>query len=175
MKELLRKLVFVLYYGFLRFMPRTDRGVFQHTIRPARSWCGKFLFDYYGGNNTIEAGAYFGSGRKLRVGVNSGLGVNCQIQSPCDIGDNVLMGPDVVILTLNHKHSDLSKPIGWQGMNPRQKVIIGNNVWLGQRVMIMPGVTIGEGSIIAAGAVVTKDVEPYSIYGGVPAKLLKYR
>ena len=85
------------------------------------------------------------------------------------------MGPDVVILTLNHEYSDIHKPIGWQGMKPRKKVTIGNDVWLGQRVMIMPGVTIGNGSIVAAGAVVTKDIPPYSIVGGVPAKVLKNR
>ena len=54
-------------------------------------------------------------------------------------------------------------------------VSIGNDVWIGSHVLIMDGVTIGDGAIIAAGAVVTKDVEPYAIYGGVPAKLIKYR
>lgn len=54
-------------------------------------------------------------------------------------------------------------------------VHIGNDVWIGSHVLIMDGVTIGDGAVIAAGAVVTKDVEPYAIYGGVPAKLIKYR
>lgn len=54
-------------------------------------------------------------------------------------------------------------------------VYIGNDVWIGSHVLIMDGVTIGDGAVIAAGAVVTKDVEPYAIYGGVPARLIKYR
>ena len=85
------------------------------------------------------------------------------------------MGPDVVILTSNHKADRIDIPIGAQGMTGKRKVTIGNDVWIGQRVMIMPGVTIGDGCIIAAGAVVTKDVAPYSIVGGVPARVLKMR
>lgn len=162
----MRYFALLLYYGFLRFLPRTDRGIFQHTIRPFRSKIATRCLDYAGGNNNIESGAYFGSGRGIRLGVNSGLGVNCQVQPPCEIGDNVLMGPDVVILTLNHEYSDINKPIGWQGMKPREKVTIENNVWIGQRVMIMPGVTIGEGAIIAAGAVVTKNIESFTVVGG---------
>lgn len=54
-------------------------------------------------------------------------------------------------------------------------VEIGNDVWIGAHVLIMDGVTIGDGAVIAAGAIVTKDIEPYSVYGGVPAKLIKYR
>lgn len=65
--------------------------------------------------------------------------------------------------------------MGAQGMTEKRKVTIGNDVWIGQRVMIMPGVTIGDGCIIAAGAVVTKDIPPYSIAGGVPARVLKSR
>lgn len=60
----------------------------------------------------------------------------------------------------------------WVG---NSKVRIGNDVWIGANAVILPGVTVGDGAVIAAGAVVTKDVKPYSIVGGVPAKLIKYR
>ena len=53
--------------------------------------------------------------------------------------------------------------------------MIGNDVWIGANVVILPGVTVGDGAILAAGAIVTKDVEPYAIVGGVPAKKLRYR
>lgn len=62
-----------------------------------------------------------------------------------------------------------------QGTEEKKMVTIGNDVWIGQRVTIMPGVTIGDGCIIATNAVVTKDVPPYSVVGGVPAKVLKSR
>ena len=127
------------------------------------------------GGGNIEHGAYFGNGKGLWMGKASGLGVNCQIQRPCHIGDYVLMGPDVVILTSNHKSDRLDLPIGAQGMTDSRKVTIGNDVWIGQRVLIMPGVTIGDGCIIGAGAVETKDVPSYSVVGGVPARILKSR
>ena len=59
--------------------------------------------------------------------------------------------------------------------NPSKTTVIGNDVWIGESVVIIDGLKIGTGSIIAAGAVVTKDVEPYSIVGGVPAKLIRFR
>ncbi|WP_442859821.1 DapH/DapD/GlmU-related protein [Anaerobutyricum hallii] len=62
-----------------------------------------------------------------------------------------------------------------QGYTENKPVYIEDNVWIGRRVLIMPGVCIGTGSIVAAGAVVTKNVEPYSIVGGNPAKIIKYR
>ena len=73
------------------------------------------------------------------------------------------MGPDVVIFTMNHKTERVDVRIGAQGMTDRKKVTIGNDVWIGQRVMIMPGVTIGDGSIIASNAVVTKKTYPPTV------------
>ena len=58
---------------------------------------------------------------------------------------------------------------------PKKKVTIGNDVWLGANALIMPGVNIGDGAIIAAGAIVTRDVEPYAVVGGNPARVIKYR
>ena len=61
------------------------------------------------------------------------------------------------------------------GAHDDRPVVIGDDVWIGGNCMIMAGVTIGEGAVIAGGAVVTKDVEPYSIVGGIPARLIRYR
>lgn len=168
-----RYLALALYYLILQHLPRTDRFCIT-CIRKLRSSVGRYVFDYYEGCN-IEKGAYFGNGQGLSVGKDSGLGVNCQIQRPCHIGDYVLMGPDVVIFTKNHRADRTDIHIGAQGMTECRKVTIGNDVWIGQRVMIMPGVTIGDGCIIAAGAVVTKDVPPYCMVGGVPARVIKSR
>ena len=98
------------------------------------------------------------------------------------IGDYVCIGAEVVILMGgNHTHR-----VDWFSLYPFMDVIedayigkgdthIKDGVWLGMRAMIMPGVTIGEGAVVAANSVVTKDVEPYSIVGGSPAKVVKYR
>lgn len=91
------------------------------------------------------------------------------------IGASVLMGPNVTIITQNHKHDRVDIPIRLQGYELIKPVTINDDVWIGRNVLIMPGVTIGSGTIIAAGAVVTKDVPEYTIVGGVPARILKYR
>ena len=96
------------------------------------------------------------------------------VHGPLTIGDNVMMGPDVVILTHTHNIDTPTLPMIEQGMRT-DPVTIGNDVWIGMRSIIMPGVNIGDGSVIGAGAVVTKDVPAYAIVGGVPAKVIKYR
>lgn len=90
------------------------------------------------------------------------------------IGNNVMIGPYVYITTANHAYADLTKPISRQGYIPAD-VHIENDVWIGAHASILPGVKLGKGSIIGAGAVVTKDVPDYAIVGGIPAKILKYR
>ena len=90
------------------------------------------------------------------------------------IGKNVLIGPNVVIRSNNHNYQDTSIPIIKQGMT-KGVIIIEDDVWISSNCVILPNCTIGEGSIIAAGAVVTKDIEPYSIFGGIPAKKIGVR
>jgi maltose O-acetyltransferase len=123
----------------------------------------------------IERGAYFGTGEQMSIGDHSGIGVNCQVVGPITIGRDVMMGPDVIILTQNHETRDLSRPMRGQGALPRKPVVIHDDVWIGTRVIILPGVTIGRGAIIGAGAVVTRDVPPFAIVGGNPARVIKYR
>lgn len=96
------------------------------------------------------------------------------MQSNVTIGDHVIMGPDIKIYSRNHKSDRVDIPIQHQGKEfLRTKV--GNDVWIGANVIIVAGVTIGNHCIIAAGSVVTKDVEDYSVVGGCPAKLIKKR
>jgi len=91
-----------------------------------------------------------------------------------EIGNNVIFAPETVIWTSNHNYeSDIAIPYG--GPDIKKKVIIEDNVWVGIRCIILPGVTIGEGAIIAAGSVVTKNIEKYSIVGGNPARIIKRR
>lgn len=165
-----------LYILFLKHLPATDNGYsVSMIIKKMRSSVGKHLFDRFGTNINIEKGADFGSGKGISIGNNSGLGINCKVRGPLEIGDNVMMGPDVVIMTNSHNFERIDIPMNIQGSAVPKKVVIGNDVWIGTRAIILPGTTIGNGAIIGAGAVVTKDVPEYGIVGGVPAKLIRNR
>ncbi len=138
-----------------------------------RCYWAKRIATSFGKNVNIEKGAYFTP--DLKIGNNSGIGINCEMNGNVTIGDDVMMGPEVVVYTTRHCFDRTDMTMIEQGMKEPLPVIIGNDVWLGRRVMIMPGVTIGDGCVVGAGAVVTKDIPPYSVAGGVPAKVIKGR
>lgn len=129
-------------------------------------------------NNTIIecTGVLRNIGEELIIGNNVGIAQNCfiQVRGKVIIGNNVIIGPNVSIFSENHIFENPDIPISVQGES-RKGVIIKDGVWIGTRVIILDGVKIGENSIVAAGSVVTKDIPPYSIVGGIPAKILKYR
>lgn len=110
----------------------------------------------------------------IEIGRNSGIGINAKITSNTIIGDNVMMGPNVSVYTSNHNFDKLDIPMVEQG-EEISPVIIKDDVWIGANAIILPGVTIGKGSIIGAGSIVTKDVEEYTIVAGNPAKVIKRR
>ncbi len=91
-----------------------------------------------------------------------------------EICENVIIGPRVTIHTSNHRYEDATM-LPYDGCSYKKKVTIEKNVWIGDSVLIVPGVTIGEGSIVAMGSVVTKDIPKYSVVGGNPAKIIKQR
>jgi acetyltransferase-like isoleucine patch superfamily enzyme len=128
-------------------------------------------------NTIIECtGVIRDLGEGLIIGNNVGIAPNCfiQVRGKVQIGNNVIFGPNVMIFSENHNFSDLNIPINLQG-ETRKGVKINDGVWIGARAVILDGVSVGENSIIAAGSVVVKDVPPFSIVGGVPAKVLKSR
>jgi acetyltransferase-like isoleucine patch superfamily enzyme len=90
-----------------------------------------------------------------------------------EIGENVLIAGRVYISDHNHRFTEIDKPVLAQGIEPGGKVIIEENAWLGEGCVILPGVTVGKNAIIGSNAVVTKDVPPYSIAVGIPAKVIK--
>lgn len=122
----------------------------------------------------VESKAYIGKGSGIRIGENSGIGYRCYLQGNITIGRDVMMAPEVVILTRSHRYDRVDVPMREQegGEHP---VVIEDDVWIGTRAIILPGVRIGKGSIIGCGAVVTSDVVPFSIVGGVPARLIGKR
>ena len=172
--KVMKILRLIAYYCFARHLPATDNKFFKF-IRPIRGFIARGLFAYAGKNINIEKGANFGNGSQIKIGDNSGLGINCRVSGNVTIGDNVMMGPDVIILTMRHKFDRTDIPMIEQGHDSEKSVTIGNDVWLGARCIILPGVTIGEGAIIGAGAIVTKDVPGYAIACGNPAQIKKYR
>ena len=90
------------------------------------------------------------------------------------IGKNCLFGPRVTLIAGNHNYKDREVPVRFQG-SVAKDIIIGEDVWLSAGATVLGGVTIGRGSVIGAGSVVTKDIEPYSIVAGVPAKKIGTR
>lgn len=106
------------------------------------------------------------------IGDNTRIGLHSTVIGPVEIGSNVNLAQGIVVTALNHNFTDCTKRIDEQGVSTA-KVTIGNDVWIGANATVLPGVTIGNHSVVAAGAVVTKDVPPYSLVGGVPAKILK--
>jgi len=90
------------------------------------------------------------------------------------IGNDVLVGYESIIITLTHNHQDKDTLIRLQGAYCKP-VLIGNDVWLGARVIILPGVRIGDGVVVGSGSVVSKDVQPFIIVAGSPAKKIGYR
>jgi len=170
------KIWLFIYVVLLKHLPSTDNHyAVSKIIKKIRSSVGKWLFDNCGTNINIEQGANFGNGRGISIGNNSGLGINCKVRGPLTIGNDVMMGPDVMIFTSNHETSRIDTPMRLQGSAKIKPVTIGDDVWIGARVIILPGVTIGQGAILAANAVVTKDVPEYAVVGGNPAKLIKFR
>lgn len=115
-------------------------------------------------------------GEELIIGDNVGIAQNCfiQVRGKVVIGNNVIFGPNVSIFSENHVFENPELPVSVQG-ETRKGVTVEDGVWVGTRATILDGVTVGRNSIIAAGSIVTRDVPPYSIVGGIPAKVIKYR
>ncbi|WP_107773475.1 acyltransferase [Nocardioides sediminis] len=169
----MRYVFMILYRGFGMRLPASgSRG--GRYWRVLRRRAAKPLLASMGRDVNIEKGAMFPSG-VVHVGDRSGIGIRCHLKGPVTIGSDVMMGPEVVIFTTDHAFSDVGRPMREQGMRAVRAVTIEDDVWIGQRAMILPGVTIGRGSVIAAGAVVVKDVPPFCVVGGNPAKILRTR
>lgn len=103
------------------------------------------------------------------------IGKDCELHGEVHLGNHILMAPECVFYTVNHEHSNLDVPMDLQGDTDMNAIYVGKDVWLGRRVMVMPGVHIGDGRIVAAGSVVTKDLPPYCVCGGIPAKVIGMR
>lgn len=170
----IKKLLFrILYTSVFMWFPASDLPIIGKVCMKLRTMCVRGYADFVGKNVNIQRKAHITS--RLTIGDESGIGANSRINGPTIIGKYVNMAPECIIYTRQHCHERTDLTMQQQGSTEPKTVIIGNDVWIGSRVTIMPGVHIGSGSIIGAGAVVTHDVPPYTIVGGVPAKIIKHR
>lgn len=161
-----------LFCIFRKFPPSQNRFL-GRISKKLRALAAKGFVKSCGENVNIEHGAVISS--KLSIDDNSGIGIDCVCGGELVIGKDVMMAPECVFISRNHEYSDVNIPMRLQGYKEEEPCIIGDDVWIGRRVMIMPGVKVGKGVVIAAGAVVTKDIPDYAIVGGVPAKVIKFR
>ena len=107
------------------------------------------------------------------IGSHTRIGLHNTIIGPVTIGDHVNLAQGITVTALNHNFTDCHKRIDEQGVATKP-VIIEDDVWIGTNAVILPGVTIGHHSVVAAGAVVTKNVPPYSVAAGIPATVIKH-
>ncbi|MDP0498071.1 MAG: acyltransferase [Verrucomicrobiota bacterium JB024] len=140
-----------------------------------RKFAAARIFKKMGHDVKIHGGVDFGSGVNIEIGNYSSINKGCWVSNDTIIGDDVMTGPEVVILSASHNFADTTVSMREQGAPPRRPITIGNDVWIGTRSVILPGVTVGDHAIIAAGSIVTKDVPPWAIVGGNPAKVIRFR
>lgn len=113
--------------------------------------------------------------RDFALGDFGFVGAGCTIYPKVKIGRFLLMAPDVSIIGADHEYRTVGVPICFAGREKLEETLIGDDVWIGQGAQIMVGVRIGTGAIVASRSVVTRDVPPFAIVAGVPAKIIKYR
>ena len=172
MKKIKYILGYLLYNFCFGFLPHYQLGYNWPISNYLRRISSKLMFNKCGKKTDI--------GRKIKFSPNiilgnySGIGDNCHFQGEVKIGNDVMIGPEVMFIGINHNHSDKGIPMNKQGES-KKGIIIGNDVWIGARAIILDGVLIDDGCIIGAGAVVTKSIPKNSIVGGVPAKIIKKR
>lgn len=106
------------------------------------------------------------------IGDHTRIGIHCTVIGPVTIGNHVNLAQGITVTALNHNFKDITLRIDEQGISTKP-VTIGDDVWIGANAVILPGVTIGKHVVVAAGAVVTKDVPDNCIVGGVPARVIK--
>lgn len=144
-------------------------GFPSRTVRHAflRRWLGA-----WGAGSGVQMGCRFLNGRKVHLGRRTVVNFGCTFDGrvhPISVGNDVSIGPEATILTLGHD------PMASDFADHGGPVVIEDRVWIGYRAIVLPGISIGEGAVIAAGAVVTQDVAPFSIVAGVPARVVGTR
>lgn len=142
----------------------------------ARARFMPYFLKHLGAGAVLQDGLWITNPEKVSIGSNCNFGRRVFITGGggVRIGDWVGLGPDVKIWSVNHRFSDPDTPWMLQGWE-KSPVVIGDDVWLGANVFVMPGVTIGRGAIISAGTVLTKSVPEFAIVAGNPGRVVGWR
>jgi maltose O-acetyltransferase len=141
-----------------------------------RSLCYRLLFAKLGGIAWIQPGVTFVETHRLRIGRHFGCNTGSYINAlgGIDIGDYVLIGSNVTISAGQHPIEGREPPVFARAALPK-RIVIENDVWIGAGAVIMPGITLRQGTVVGSNAVVTRDTEPYSVMAGVPARKIRSR
>jgi len=129
-----------------------------------------FFSDLVYGNNI-----FFSKKNTFSLGKDCFIGYGCHFGSDVNIGDSVMLAPRVALVGGDHDISEKNVKLKESGRASCKLITIKSNVWIGYGAIIMHGVTIGEGAVIAAGSIVTKDVDKFTVVAGVPAKKIRER
>lgn len=128
---------------------------------------------HLGDNSTIEDFSVINNGvGDIYIGDRTRIGLGCTLIGPVKIGNDVGVAQGVVLTGLNHNYEDVTMPISKQGVSTAP-IVVEDEVWLGANCVILAGTTIGKHSIVAAGSVITKNVPPYSLAFGNPARVIR--
>lgn len=174
-RAMIRKCCLILYYGFATYLPDSYAPVVGKISNKIRVFLVKRIFKKCGKISTINRNAYFGNGAEIEMGDYSGIGANCVLPNNIKMGKYIMMAPNVRVLGGNHRFDRTDIPMCEQGVEEAKQTIIKDDCWIGVHAIITSGRVVSKGSIIAAGAVLTKDFPEYSIVGGNPARLIKSR
>ena len=160
---------------FIRFLAPLYQHRGKHSVihRSARMDTPPYRIFSLGDYSVVESFACINNAvGDVVIGDHTRIGLHNTIIGPVEIGNHVNLAQGITVTALNHNFSDTNKRIDEQGVNTNP-VTIEDDVWIGANAVILPGVTIGEHCVVAAGAVVTKDVPPHSLVAGIPAKVIK--
>jgi maltose O-acetyltransferase len=169
------KVSFLLYMAIGKRLPSEG-----FPFAPFCSWVRvqllkRWIFQKAGRNVDIADSVIFSGYKSISGGDNFGFGKGCRVYAGggITIGSHVMIAPYVTLITSNHRYK--SQFLSDENYDEFKPIVINDDVWIGERAIILPGVVIGSGAIVGAGAVVTKDVPDDAVVAGNPAKVVKYR
>lgn len=163
------------YYLVAIYLPDSYTPILGKVSNRIRIMCVRHIFYKCGRLTTFNRKVKFGSGKMVQIGDFSGVGANVDMPHDIIIGSYVMLGRQTHILAANHSFGQKDVPMIQQGALSRKQTIIEDDVWIGLRVIMTPGRIIKRGTIVGAGAVVTKNFEEYSVIAGNPARLIRMR